>query len=76
MLHLILHQTFLNIQLHERRTVNLQNLSRLLTKERFNIKHFRYSYKYKDLDAFSQSWACSDILRSLSGKHIVHLLKT
>ena len=54
---------------------NLQNFSRLLTKERFSIKEFRYSYKYKNLYAFSQSWARNDVLRSLSGKHLVHLLK-
>ena len=68
--------TVRNIQVHERGTVNLQNFSRLLTKERFSIKEFRYSYKYKDLYAFSQSWARNDVLRSLSGKHLVHLLKT
>ena len=67
--------TVRNIQVHKRGTVNLQNFSRLLTKERFSIKEFRYSYKYKHLYAFSQSWTRNDVLRSLSGKHLVHLLK-
>ena len=59
-------------------TSNCQSteFSRLLTKECFSIRQFRYSYKYKDLYAFSQSWARIDVLRSLSGKHLVHLLKT
>ena len=68
--------TVRNIEVHKRRTVNPQNFSRLLTKERFSVKQFRYSYKYKDLYAFAQSRARNDVLRSLSGKHLVHLLKT
>ena len=45
--------TVRNIQRHEHRSVNLYNFARLLIKERLNIEHFLYLYKYNDLDLFS-----------------------
>ena len=63
MLHVILYglsaiYKFVRIELSAHRQ---NQYSPLLIKGGLNIEHFVCSYNYKDLDAFSQSWARNDL---------------